>query len=248
MAGHSKFKNIMHRKGAQDKKRAKLFSRLIREVSVATKLGLPDPDTNPRLRTAINNALAANMPKINIERAIKKNSDSGNSFNIDEIIYEGFGPSGIAIIIDVLTDNKNRSASEVRSIFNKYNGNLGTNGSVKHLFQRVGNIVYNSDICAFEEIFEMCIKCDVTEVEEINNQYHIITNLELFQNTLDFLEKNLKLPSFSGLDWRPKTLIDVNNDEAQKLLLLIEKLEDSDDVQNTTSNANFSEEFLETIS
>ncbi len=247
MAGHSKFKNIMHRKGAQDKKRAKLFSRLIREVSVATRLGLPDPDTNPRLRTAINNALAANMPKDNIERAIKKNSEGSNDSEIEEIIYEGFGPGGIAIIVDVLTDNKNRSASEVRSIFNKYNGNLGTSGSVKHLFQKVGNIVYNNNICSFEEIFEYCLDNSVYEVEEINNEYHIKTSVELFHSTLHNLEKKFKLPSFSSLDWKPKTSIDIVENEARILFMLIEKLEECDDVQNITSNANFCDEFLEKV-
>ena len=138
MAGHSKFKNIMHRKGAQDKKRAKLFARLIREISVATKLGLPDPNSNPRLRTAINNALSANMPKDNIDRAIKKNSESDSSTQIEEITYEGFGPGGVAIIIEAMTDNKNRSASEIRSTFNKYGGNLGSSGSVKHFFEKIG--------------------------------------------------------------------------------------------------------------
>ena len=137
MAGHSKFKNIMHRKGAQDKKRAKLFARLIREISVATKLGLPDPNSNPRLRTAINNALSANMPKDNIDRAIKKNSESDSSTQIEEITYEGFGPAGVAIIIEAMTDNKNRTASEIRSTFNKYGGNLGSNGSVKHFLKKL---------------------------------------------------------------------------------------------------------------
>lgn len=248
MAGHSKFKNIMHRKGAQDKKRAKLFSRLIREVSVATKLGLPDPETNPRLRTAINNALAANMPKDNIERAIKKNSEGGTNTEIDEIVYEGYGPSGIAIIVDVLTDNKNRSASEIRSIFNKYNGNLGTSGSVKHLFQKIGTIVYDNHISSFEEIFECCLECSVLNIEENDNKYEIETSLELFQVTLNKLEKKFKIPNFSGIDWKPKNLVEISDSEAEKLFKLIEKLEDVSDVQNITSNADFSNDFLKKIS
>ncbi len=248
MAGHSKFKNIMHRKGAQDKKRAKLFSRLIREVSVATKLGLPDPETNPRLRTAINNALAANMSKDNIERAIKKNSEGGTNKEIDEVIYEGYGPGGIAIIVDVVTDNKNRSASEIRSIFNKYSGNLGTSGSVKHLFQKIGTIVYNNHITSFEEIFECCLECSVIDIKENNNKYEIETSLEHFQVTLDKLEKKFKIPNFSSIDWKPKTLVKISDNDAQKLFTLMEKFEDISDVQNITSNADFSNDFLKKIS
>lgn len=153
MAGHSKFKNIMHRKGAQDKKRAKLFSRLIREISVAAKLAGNDPESNPRLRTAINNALSANMSKDNIDRAIKKNTSDSNEEQIHEILYEGFGPNGVAIIIECLTDNKNRSASEIRSTFSKYNGNLGVSGCVKHNFEKVGIISYPKDIDDFDSFF-----------------------------------------------------------------------------------------------
>ena len=155
MAGHSKFKNIMHRKGAQDKKRAKLFARLIREISVATKLGLPDPNANPRLRTAINNALSANMPKENIDRAIKKNSESDSSTQIEEITYEGFGPGGVAIIIEAMTDNKNRTASEIRSTFNKYGGNLGETGSVSFSFKRLGSITLNKNNINEEELRDL---------------------------------------------------------------------------------------------
>ena len=150
MAGHSKFKNIMHRKGAQDKKRAKLFSRLIREITVASKIGGEDPDSNPRLRTAINNALSSNMSKENIKKAIKKNNLSSDSDQISEIIYEGFGPCGVAIIIESLTDNKNRSASEIRSTFSKYNGNLGISGCVKHHFNKIGTISYPKEIESFD--------------------------------------------------------------------------------------------------
>ena len=144
MAGHSKFKNIMHRKGAQDKKRAKLFSRLIREISVSVKLGSPDPDSNPRLRTAINNALSSNMTKDTIDKAIKKQSSDDGKESIEEIIYEGFGPGGVSIMLEVMTDNKNRSASEVRSTFSKYNGNLGVSGCVKHNFKKIGYISYEN--------------------------------------------------------------------------------------------------------
>ena len=157
MAGHSKFKNIMHRKGAQDKKRAKLFSRLIREISVSTKLGSPDPSSNPRLRAAINNALSSNMTKDTIDKAIKKNSSQDDKILIEEITYEGFGPSGVAVIVESMTDNKNRSASEIRSTFSKYNGNLGISGSVKHNFKKVGIISYSKEITTFENFLNFVL-------------------------------------------------------------------------------------------
>ena len=247
MAGHSKFKNIMHRKGAQDKKRAKVFSRLIREISVATKLGLPDPGSNPRLRTAINNALAANMPKENIDRAIKKNSEGANDNSIEEIIYEGFGLSGVAVIIDCLTDNKNRTASEIRAIFNKYNGNLGTNGSVKHFFDRVGIITFPKTICSYDEIFEFSLQISANDVEETIDKYEIISSLELYNEVSEALEKKFQIPESSNLDWKPKSLIDISESDCETVLKMIEKLEDSDDVQNLSTNCNFKDEFLEKI-
>ena len=247
MAGHSKFKNIMHRKGAQDKKRAKLFARLIREISVATKLGLPDPNSNPRLRTAINNALSANMPKDNIDRAIKKNSESDSSTQIEEITYEGFGPGGVAIVIEAMTDNKNRTASEIRSTFNKYGGNLGSNGSVKHFFEKIGIISFSSKICSFDEIFEFSVSNHINDIEEVDGYYEIITKLENFHMALDSLEKKYGLPKASSLEWRSKEILKIQNDDALKLIKLIEKLEDCDDVQNIALNCNFSDEILENL-
>ncbi len=248
MAGHSKFKNIMHRKGAQDKKRAKLFSRLIREVSVAAKLGLPDPEINPRLRTAINNALAANMPKENIDRAIKKNLGNGKSDNIEEITYEGFGPGGTAIIIDTMTDNKNRTASEIRSTFNKFGGNLGSNGCVKHNFKKMGIIIYPKNIGSFDEIFEFSAKNNVEDVEEIDNGFEISTVLENFHTVLNSLEKKYGLPLNSNIEWRSNEYLEVNDDDLLKLVKLLEKLEDCDDVQNISCNCDFNnEELLESL-
>ena len=247
MAGHSKFKNIMHRKGAQDKKRAKLFSRLIREVSVAAKLGLPDPDLNPRLRTAINNALSANMPKDNIEKAIKKNSNNSENTNIEEIVYEGFGPGGVAIVIDSFTDNKNRTASEIRSTFNKYNGNLGTNGSVRHLFDKIGIIIYPNSIGLFEEIFDYCVSLSGIDIEQEEETYKIYTSLELFHKINLNLDKKYGLPKNSFLDWKPIDFVNVEESDAIKLLTLIERLEDIDDVQNISSNLNISEKILEKL-
>ena len=177
MAGHSKFKNIMHRKGAQDKKRAKLFSRLIREISVSARLGSPDPSSNPRLRAAINNALSSNMTKDTIDKAIKKNSSQDDKNSIEEITYEGFGPLGVAIIVESMTDNKNRSASEIRSTFSKYNGNLGISGSVKHNFKKIGMISYSKEITTFENFFEFCVSLNVNDIMENNEIYEVETDL-----------------------------------------------------------------------
>ena len=248
MAGHSKFKNIMHRKGAQDKKRAKLFSRLIREISVATKLGSNDPDSNPRLRTAINNALASNMTKDSIDRAIKKNSSNEDENIIEEIIYEGFGPGGAAIIIETMTDNRNRSASEIRSTFSKYNGNLGISGCVKHNFKRLGIISYDSKVSSFEDFFDFCSSLDVIDIIENDSVFEVLTDVELFNRSLEILEKKFSISKFSGLEWRPINTIDINSeDDANKLLTLLEKLEELDDVQNIASNFNINDILMEKL-
>ncbi len=248
MAGHSKFKNIMHRKGAQDKKRAKLFSRLIREISVATKLGSNDPDSNPRLRTAINNALASNMTKDSIDRAIKKNSSNEDENIIEEIIYEGFGPGGAAIIIETMTDNRNRSASEIRSTFSKYNGNLGISGCVKHNFKRLGIISYDSKVSSFEDFFDFCSSLDVVDIIDNESVFEVLTDVELFNRSLEILEKKFSISKFSGLEWRPINTIDINSeDDANKLLTLLEKLEELDDVQNIASNFNINDVLMEKL-
>ena len=248
MAGHSKFKNIMHRKGAQDKKRAKLFSRLIREITVASKIGGEDPDSNPRLRTAINNALSSNMSKENINKAIKKNNSSSESDQISEIIYEGFGPCGVAIIIESLTDNKNRSASEIRSTFSKYNGNLGISGCVKHHFNKIGTISYPREIESFDSFFDFSASLNVKEIYENDDSYEVITDPEFFHDVIANLEKKYSIPKFSSIEWRPESSIDVNDEEdAKKLVTLLEKLEDLDDVQNVVSNFNISDELMDKL-
>ncbi len=248
MAGHSKFKNIMHRKGAQDKKRAKLFSRLIREITVASKIGGEDPDSNPRLRTAINNALSSNMSKENIKKAIKKNNSSSESDQISEIIYEGFGPCGVAIIIESLTDNKNRSASEIRSTFSKYNGNLGISGCVKHHFNKIGTISYPREIESFDSFFDFSASLNVKDIYENDDSYEVITDPEFFHDVIANLEKKYSIPKFSSIEWRPESSIDVNDEEdAKKLVTLLEKLEDLDDVQNVVSNFNISDELMDKL-
>ena len=248
MAGHSKFKNIMHRKGAQDKKRAKLFSRLIREISVSAKLGSPDPTSNPRLRSAINNALSSNMTKDTIDKAIKKNSGQDDKNSIEEITYEGFGPSGIAIIVESMTDNKNRSASEIRSTFSKYNGNLGISGSVRHNFKKVGIITYAKEVTTFENFFEFCVSLNINDVIENDNSFDVETDLEVFNQTLEALENKYSVPKFTSLEWKPLNTIEISNqDDAKSLLILLEKLEELDDVQNVFANFNINETLMEKL-
>ncbi len=248
MAGHSKFKNIMHRKGAQDKKRAKLFSRLIREISVSTKLGSPDPSSNPRLRAAINNALSSNMTKDTIDKAIKKNSSQDDKILIEEITYEGFGPSGVAVIVESMTDNKNRSASEIRSTFSKYNGNLGISGSVKHNFKKVGIISYSKEITTFENFFEFCASLNVNDIIENNEIYEVETDLEIFSETIESLENKYSVAKFSSLEWKPLSSVEISNEEdAKSLLILLEKLEELDDVQNVFSNFNINDSLMEKL-
>ena len=248
MAGHSKFKNIMHRKGAQDKQRAKLFSRLIREISVSAKLGSPDPTSNPRLRAAINNALSSNMTKDTIDKAIKKNSGQDDKNSIEEITYEGFGPSGIAIIVESMTDNKNRSASEIRSTFSKYNGNLGITGSVRHNFKKVGVITYAKEVTTFEKFFEFCVSLNVNDIIENDNSFDVETDLEVFGQTLEALENKYSVAQFSTLEWKPLNTIEISNqDDAKGLLILLEKLEELDDVQNVFANFNINETLMEKL-
>ena len=248
MAGHSKFKNIMHRKGAQDKKRAKLFSRLIREISVSAKLGSPDPTSNPRLRSAINNALSSNMTKDTIDKAIKKNSGQDDKNSIEEITYEGFGPLGVAIIVESMTDNKNRSASEIRSTFSKYNGNLGISGSVRHNFKKVGIITYAKEVTTFENFFEFCVSLNINDVIENDNSFDVETDLEVFSQTLEALENKYSVPQFTSLEWKPLNTIEISNqDDAKSLLILLEKLEELDDVQNVFANFNINETLMEKL-
>lgn len=238
----------MHRKGAQDKKRAKLFSRLIREISVAAKIGGGDPDSNPRLRTAINNAFSSNMSKDNIQKAIKKNTGNHDNEQIFEITYEGFGPSGVAIIVESLTDNKNRSASEVRSTFSKYNGNLGISGCVKHNFDRIGIITYAKDVDQFEDFFEYCASLDVQDIKENEDDYEVISSLDSYHEMILNLEKKYGLSKFASIEWRAINTIEIDEEqEAIKLITLIEKLEDLDDVQIVVSNINIDEKMLDKL-
>jgi len=247
MAGHSKFKNIQHRKGAQDKKRAKIFSRLAKEITVAAKMGMPDPDSNPRLRTAILAARAQNMPKDNIERAIKKSADADGE-NYDEVRYEGFGPSGIGVIVETLTDNRNRTASDVRSTFSKSGGNMGETGSVSFMFDRVGSIEYGPDAADAETVFEAAIEAGAEDVVSGEDGHEIICSMEDLHGVVDVLAGVLGEPQAASILWRPQNDVPVDAEAAEKVLKFMDALDDLDDVQNVYANFDIADEVMEKLS
>lgn len=245
MAGHSQFANIKHRKGAQDAKKAKIFTKLIREITVAAKSGQPDPNFNPRLRNALIEARTKNLPRDRIEAAIKKATSTAGGDNFDEIRYEGYAPGGIAIIAEALTDNRNRTASEVRSIFTKMGGALGETGSVGFMFDHVGMIQFDGKVASEEQMFEAAIEAGADEVESNAEIHVIITTPENFAATRDALITKFGDPLSAKLDWKAKNTIEVADlESAQKLIKMIDLLEDCDDVQNVTGNYVFSEEVL----
>jgi YebC/PmpR family DNA-binding regulatory protein len=248
MAGHSQFANIKHRKGAQDAKKAKLFTKIIREITVAAKTGQSDPEYNPRLRNALIEARVNNMSKDRIETAIKKVTSGADTQNYEEIRYEGYAPAGIAIIVEALTDNRNRTASEVRSIFTKMGGALGETGSVGFMFERVGVIQFSANVASEEEIFELALELGASEVESSTEIHVIITDPENFIAVRDELIKKYKDPISAKLDWKAKNIIEINDLlQAQKLLKMIDLLEDCDDVQMVTGNHVFSDEINQKI-
>ena len=247
MAGHSKFKNIQHRKGAQDKKRAKIFSRLAKEITVAAKMGMPDPDSNPRLRTAILAARAQNMPKDNIERAIKKSADADGE-NYDEVRYEGFGPGGIGVIVETLTDNRNRTASDVRSTFSKSGGNMGETGSVSFMFDRVGSIEYEPDAADAETVFEAAIEAGAEDVVSGEDGHEIICSMEDLHGVVDVLAGVLGEPQAASIVWKPQNDVPVDAEAAEKVLKFMDALDDLDDVQNVYANFDIADEVMEKLS
>lgn len=247
MAGHSKFKNIQHRKGAQDKKRAKIFSRLAKEITVAAKMGMPDPDSNPRLRTAILAARAQNMPKDNIERAIKKSADADGE-NYDEVRYEGFGPGGIGVIVETLTDNRNRTASDVRSTFSKSGGNMGETGSVSFMFDRVGSIEYGPDAADAETVFEAAIEAGADDVVSGEDGHEIICPMEDLHGVVDVLAGVLGEPQAASIVWKPQNDVPVDAEAAEKVLKFMDALDDLDDVQNVYANFDIADEVMEKLS
>tara|TARA_B100000575_G_scaffold294525_1_gene311098 strand:+ start:4663 stop:5412 length:750 start_codon:yes stop_codon:yes gene_type:complete len=247
MAGHSKFKNIMHRKGAQDKKRAKEFSRLGREISVAVKVGGDDPENNIRLRSAITSAKGLNMPKENIERAIKKGQGNDPDSNYEEVRYEGYGPDGVAIIVEALTNNKNRTAAEIRSTFSKYGGNLGETGSVSFGFERLGNISINKNSVNEEDLFEFLVENETDDYEVSDNEYIIFCDQNKLHQLNEKIVREYGNTNYSNLIWKSKNTINIDKESADKLFKLLEILEDNDDVQVVSSNFEVDEAVMSSL-
>jgi YebC/PmpR family DNA-binding regulatory protein len=246
MAGHSKYKNIMYRKGAQDKKRSALFSKLSREITVATKMGLPDPEANARLRAAIIAARAQSMPKDNIQRSIDKASAS-DAANYEEIRYEGFGPGGVAIIVEALSDNRNRTATNVRTIFSKNGGNLGASGSVSHGFERLGLIEYPASAGDADKMLEAAIEAGAEDVESDEGGHRIWTSIDSLHQVSQALETILGEGEGAKLAWKPSTEVEVRGSDAEQLMKLIDSLEEDDDVQTVWGNYDVPEEELEKL-
>jgi YebC/PmpR family DNA-binding regulatory protein len=247
MAGHSQFKNIMHRKGRQDAARSKLFGKLAREITVSAKMGLPDPAMNPRLRAAVIAARAENMPKDNIERAIKK-AAGGEGDNYEQIRYEGYGPGGVAVIVEALTDNRNRTASEVRSSFTKSGGSLAETGAVSFMFNHVGAIEYAADKASADAMLEAAIEAGADDVTSSESGHEIICANGNLGEVQKALEAKFGEPKKSGLVWRPQNTIAVDDESGEKLMKLIEALEENDDVQNVYANFEISEALLSRLS
>ncbi|EXL10413.1 YebC/PmpR family DNA-binding transcriptional regulator [Aquamicrobium defluvii] len=247
MAGHSQFKNIMHRKGRQDAMRSKLFSKLAREITVAAKTGMPDPAMNPRLRLAIQNAKAESMPKDNIQRAINKAAGNDGE-NYEEVRYEGYGPGGVAVIVEALTDNRNRSASNVRAAFTKAGGSLGETGSVSFMWDRVGEIVYPASAGSADAVMEAAIEAGAEDVESDEENHTIYCAFEAINEVSKGLESALGEASSVKAIWKPQNTVPVDEDRAQSLMKLVGVLEDDDDVQNVYANFEVDEETLAKLS
>lgn len=248
MAGHSQFKNIMHRKGAQDAKRARIFAKIAREIMVAARSGLPDPGSNPRLRAALASARSANMPKDNVDRALKRAIGGEDGTVYEEVRYEGYGPGGVAVIVESLTDNRNRTASEVRSYFNKYGGNLGESGSVSFCFERLGVLEFDIGKFNFDQVFEAAVEARADNVETISDVLEVTCSLDAFAAVRDHLIENLGDPLQAKIIWRPLNTVECNEDTAKTLIKLIDALEDNDDVQNVYANFEVSDEIAQKLS
>jgi len=244
MAGHSKFKNIMHRKGSQDKKRAKIFSRLGREIAVAVREGGSDIDNNVRLRSVVSTAKALNMPKDNIQRAIKKGEGNSPDLNYEEVRYEGYGPSGVAVIIETLTNNKNRTAAEIRSAFSKYGGSLGETGSVSYNFQRLGTIIIEKQLAEENDIFEFVAENGSEDLEISDNEYTIYCEPSILHSLNEKIINKYGKTLSSQLTWKSDTNIEVQNDNLEKLFQLFNSLEENEDVQSVSSNFEVNDEIL----
>ncbi len=246
MAGHSKWANIQHRKGRQDAARSKLFSKLAKEITVAAKMGDPDPDKNPRLRLAVKEARANSVPKDVIQRAINK-SQAGDTADYEEIRYEGYGPGGVAVIVEALTDNRNRTASTVRSTFTKHGGNLGETGSVGFMFERKGEILYPLSVGDLETVFEAALEAGAEDVEDTDEGYVILTADTDLAAVAGALEETLGEAETAKLVWRPNMTTELDLEGMQKLMKLINALEEDDDIQRVTTNFEASDEVLEQL-
>ena len=247
MAGHSQFKNIMHRKGRQDAQKSKLFGKLAREITVSAKLGTPDPGMNPRLRAAVLAARAENMPKDNIDRAIKK-ALGGDAESYEEIRYEGYGPGGVAVIVEVLTDNRNRTAGEVRAAFTKSGGNLAETGAVSFMFDRVGVIEYDAKAASSDAMFEAALEAGADDVVSSESGHEIYAAANQYGSVAKALEAKFGEPRKAGLVWRPQNTVAVGDEQGEKLLKLIENLNEHDDVQNVYANFEVSDALVQRMS
>ena len=244
MAGHSQFKNIMYRKGAQDKKRAKIFGRLIREITVAARSGLPEPDKNPRLRAAISAARSANMPKDNIDRAIKRVAGGEDDTSYEEIRYEGYGPGGVALIVEALTDNRNRTASEVRTAFGKHGGALAETNAVSFMFDRVGLIAFDAGVGSADAVFEAAVEAGAGNVESADDGHEITCDPDEFNTVRDALVTRFGDPREAHLAWKPQTTVELEEKHAESLLKLLDALDDNDDVQQVAANFEIADEIM----
>ncbi|MCP5081574.1 MAG: YebC/PmpR family DNA-binding transcriptional regulator [Alphaproteobacteria bacterium] len=243
MAGHSQFKNIMHRKGRQDKVRAKLFSKLSKEITVAAKSGGPDPDANPRLRLAVQNARSQSMPKDNIQRAINK-SEAGDAESYEEMRYEGYGPGGVAMVVETLTDNRNRTAGAVRAAFSKHGGNMGETGSVSFMFDRVGEVTYPADVGDADALFEAAIEAGAEDVQSDENGHIITCAFDELGEVSKALEAILGEPDSVRPVWKPQTTTMLEEEKASTMMKLLDTLEDDDDVQNVYSNFEIADDVM----
>jgi len=247
MAGHSQFKNIMHKKGRADKARSKLFSKLAREITTAAKLGMPDPAMNPRLRAAVLAARAENMPKDNIERAIKK-SQGGDTESYEDMRYEGYGPGGVAVIVETLTDNRNRTASDVRAAFTKSGGNLAETGAVSFMFDHVGVVEFEAKVADADAMLEAAIDAGADDVASHDNGHEIYTALDSLGSVAKALEAKFGEPRKAALMWKPKNSIAIDDDKGEKLINLLDVLNEHDDVQNVYANFEVSDALMQKMS
>ncbi len=244
MAGHSKFKNIMHRKSAQDAKRSKLFTRLIRELTVAARAGLPDPDQNPRLRSAVAAAKAANMGADTIDRAIRRGAGAEDGEQYDEIRYEGYGPGGVAVIAEALTDNRNRTAAEVRAAFAKHGGSLGETNSVSFMFERAGAVRYPPEAASTDGMFEAALEAGAADIDSSDDGHEVLCAPADFNEVREALEARFGAPETAELTWRPSSTVEIDEDGAQKLFRLLEALEENDDVQSVAANFSVADDVM----